>query len=116
VKIQRSNISSENQFRDFWAAAVSYQKSAQLPLWPSYPEEMIQNEIRAGFHFSAFLPRTFRRIDLGREGTRRRDLSSSDVREPGLQRKQFLCVGPPVGLWIRRRFQEKIYPNGHVGE
>jgi hypothetical protein len=56
VKIQRSSISSENQFRDFWTAAVSYQKSAQLPLWPSYPEEMIQNEIRAGFHFSAFLP------------------------------------------------------------
>ena len=55
MKFQRSNISSENQFREFWAAAVAYQKSAQLPFWLAYPEALIRNEISAGLHFSAFL-------------------------------------------------------------
>ena len=56
MKIQRSNISGENQFRDFWAEALAYQQSAQLPLWPEYPEALIRKEIEAGLHFSAFLP------------------------------------------------------------
>jgi ribosomal protein S18 acetylase RimI-like enzyme len=55
MKIHRSVGSSVPLFRDCWAAAVEYQKSAQLPLWPAYPEAMIDHEISAGLHYSAFL-------------------------------------------------------------
>jgi ribosomal protein S18 acetylase RimI-like enzyme len=56
MKIVRSTSSSESQFRDFWNAALSWQKSAGLPLWPPYPSEMIRAEILSGLHFSVFLP------------------------------------------------------------
>lgn len=56
MKICPSAASSNNQFRDFWNAAVSYQASKQLPLWPPYPEQKIKDEIHAGLHFSAFTP------------------------------------------------------------
>jgi hypothetical protein len=55
MKIRRSVISAESEFRDFWVAALSYQKLNQLPLWPAYPEEKIRNEVREGLHFSVFL-------------------------------------------------------------
>lgn len=56
MKIYRSASSSIPQFRDYWTAAVEYQKSANLPLWPVYPEAVIDREIDAGLHYSAFLP------------------------------------------------------------
>jgi len=54
MTIRPSASSSINQFRDFWIAAISYQALKQLPLWPTYPEQKIKNEIEAGFHFSVF--------------------------------------------------------------
>ena len=56
MKIHRSTISAEGQFRDFWNAALAYQQAAQLPVWPAYPEAKIREEIGAGLHFSGFLP------------------------------------------------------------
>lgn len=56
MKIRPSTAASNNQFRDFWNAAISYQASRELPLWPPYPEQQIEDEIRAGLHFSAFTP------------------------------------------------------------
>jgi GNAT superfamily N-acetyltransferase len=56
MKIHRSLGSDVPQFRDYWAAAVEYQKSERLPLWPVYPEAMIDREISSGLHYSAFLP------------------------------------------------------------
>jgi GNAT superfamily N-acetyltransferase len=37
-------------------AALTYQKSKHLPLWPSYPEQRIKDEIHAGLHFSVVMP------------------------------------------------------------
>jgi GNAT superfamily N-acetyltransferase len=56
MKIQRSTISDESQFHEFWTAALAYQQSVKSQLWPEYPEALIRNEIEAGLHFSAFLP------------------------------------------------------------
>ena len=56
MKITRSRLSDVSCFRDFWEAALEYQRSARLPLWPLYPTDLIDNEIRAGLHYSAFLP------------------------------------------------------------
>lgn len=56
MKIHRSTLSSVAEFRNFWAAALAYQASAQLPPWSPYPEEKINDEIAAGLHFSAFMP------------------------------------------------------------
>jgi GNAT superfamily N-acetyltransferase len=56
MQIQRSKLSTDGNFRNFWNAALCYQKLKQLPLWPSYPEEKIKKEIQTGLHFSAFLP------------------------------------------------------------
>ncbi|GAC1375092.1 MAG: GNAT family N-acetyltransferase [Aquirhabdus sp.] len=56
MKIQSSTLHDVSVFRDFWNAALDYQKAKQLPLWPNYPEEQINHEIRAGLHFSAYLP------------------------------------------------------------
>jgi len=56
MKIHRSTSSDNDTFCDFWNAALSYQKSKQLPLWPSYPERQIRGEIQAGLHFSVFMP------------------------------------------------------------
>ncbi len=56
MKIHPSISSTASEFRDFWNAALAYQKSAQLPVWPSYPEQKIKDEIQAGLHFSVFLP------------------------------------------------------------
>ncbi len=56
MEIRPSVASSESKFRDFWNAAVSYQASRQLPLWPTYPEESINDEIKAGLHFSVYMP------------------------------------------------------------
>lgn len=56
MKIYRSLSSSNDVFRDFWKAALTYQKSKQLPLWPVYPEQRIKDEIHAGLHFSVVMP------------------------------------------------------------
>jgi hypothetical protein len=56
MKILRSTSFSTSEFRAFWNAALAYQKAAQLPLWPSYPEGKIKDEIQSGLHFSVFLP------------------------------------------------------------
>lgn len=56
MKINRSLRLHVPEFRDFWEAALVYQKSARLPLWPPYPAGLVDNEIQAGLHFSAFLP------------------------------------------------------------
>jgi len=56
MKIIRSTSSAATEFRDFWNAALAYQKAAGLPLWPPYPSEKIETEIQSGLHFSAFLP------------------------------------------------------------
>ena len=55
MKIRRSTLASEPEFSHFWTAALAYQKSVQLPLWPPYPKERIKDEIRSGLHFSVFL-------------------------------------------------------------
>ena len=55
MKIHRSPSSSVPLFRDCWAAAVEYQKTANLPLWPAYPEAVIDREIGEGLHYSALL-------------------------------------------------------------
>ncbi len=52
MKIYRSSSSSNEMFRDFWNAALTYQESRQLPLWPAYPEQKIKDEIHAGLHFT----------------------------------------------------------------
>jgi GNAT superfamily N-acetyltransferase len=56
MKIYRSRFSDENRFRDFWNAALSFQKSRQLPLWPPWLEQKIKDEIQSGLHFSVFMP------------------------------------------------------------
>jgi GNAT superfamily N-acetyltransferase len=56
MKIVDSVSSSEIEFREFWNAALAFQNAAGLPLWPSYPAETIETEIRLGLHFSVFLP------------------------------------------------------------
>ena len=56
MRIHPSTTSSENKFRDFWSAAISYQVSKQLPLWSPYPEQKIKDEIQTGLHFSVFTP------------------------------------------------------------
>ena len=56
MKIQTSTAANDNQFRDFWNAAIAYQTLNQLPLWPAYPEQKIKAEIQAGLHFSVFMP------------------------------------------------------------
>jgi GNAT superfamily N-acetyltransferase len=56
MKISRSLPSDEPKFREFWGAAIAYQKANHLQLWPPYLEDRIGAEIRAGLHFSAFLP------------------------------------------------------------
>jgi hypothetical protein len=55
MKIYPSILTAEREFREFWSAAIQYQKSKQLPLWPSYPEEKIRGEITPELHFSAFM-------------------------------------------------------------
>jgi hypothetical protein len=56
MNIHHSAISSEPTFRDYWAAALAYQNSKRLQLWPAYPEKTIKDEIETGLHFSAFMP------------------------------------------------------------
>jgi GNAT superfamily N-acetyltransferase len=56
MKIYRSVPSSNDLFRDFWNAALICQKSNHLPLWPSYPEQRIEDEIHAGLHFTVVMP------------------------------------------------------------
>jgi hypothetical protein len=56
MKIHPSAIAHHGKFRTFWDAALAYQSSKQLPLWPSYPEERINEEIQTDLHFSAFMP------------------------------------------------------------
>jgi GNAT superfamily N-acetyltransferase len=56
MKIHRSASSSESRFRDFWDAALSYQKSVGSAVWPPYPAKKISAEILSGQHFSVFLP------------------------------------------------------------
>jgi ribosomal protein S18 acetylase RimI-like enzyme len=56
MKILRSISSATTEFRDFWDTALSYQKAVGSQLWPSYPAEKIEDEIRSGLHFSVFLP------------------------------------------------------------
>jgi GNAT superfamily N-acetyltransferase len=55
MKIHRSTKSSESLFREFWDAALTYQKSVGSSLWPSYPADKIKSEILSGHHFSIFL-------------------------------------------------------------
>ncbi|HEX3627671.1 MAG TPA: GNAT family N-acetyltransferase [Verrucomicrobiae bacterium] len=55
MKVVRSVLSSENKFRDFWDAALSFQNAAGMPLWSPYPADKIKGEIQAGLHYSAFL-------------------------------------------------------------
>ncbi len=54
MKIRQSTVASEREFNVFWTAARACQESAQMPLWPPYPEARIKDEIRAGRHFSVF--------------------------------------------------------------
>jgi GNAT superfamily N-acetyltransferase len=56
MNILRSVNSSEPGFRDFYAAALAYQSSHRLQVWPAYPEKAINDEIKNGIHFSVFLP------------------------------------------------------------
>jgi hypothetical protein len=55
MKIIRSTSSYESEFRDFWNAALAYQKAEGLPLWPAFPVGKIKAEIQSGLHFSVFL-------------------------------------------------------------
>ena len=56
MRIHPSTSHSTPEFRQFWDAALAFQKSRNLPLWSSYPEALISDEIRDVRHFSAFLP------------------------------------------------------------
>lgn len=56
MKINPSAPASVAEFRNFWAAALAYQASAQLPTWSPYPDEKINTEIATGLHFSGFTP------------------------------------------------------------
>jgi GNAT superfamily N-acetyltransferase len=56
MNILPSIISSGPLFRDFWTAALAYQSSKRLQLWPAYPEKTINDEIKGGLHFSVFMP------------------------------------------------------------
>ncbi len=55
LTIRPSVISAEPEFTKFWDAALAFQQSRQLPVWPAYPRELILEEIAAGRHFSAVL-------------------------------------------------------------
>lgn len=48
MKISPSKLSAEGEFREFWIAALAYQKTKRLPLWPSDPEKTIRDEIAGG--------------------------------------------------------------------
>jgi ribosomal protein S18 acetylase RimI-like enzyme len=56
MTIRPSSMFSESKFRDFWAAALAYQKREGLQIWPAYPEKALREEIEARRHFSAFTP------------------------------------------------------------
>lgn len=56
MRIHCSEQSDILAFRAFWDSAADYQRARQLPVWPSFPEERIRDEIRAGLHFSARMP------------------------------------------------------------
>ena len=56
MEIRPSSSSHAQEFRRFWEAALEYQRSSGLPLWPPFPTELIDSEVRDGLHFSAFTP------------------------------------------------------------
>jgi len=56
MNILRSVFSSVPEFHNCWTAAVAYQRSEGLQLWPAYPEKRVNEEIQRGLHFSAFTP------------------------------------------------------------
>lgn len=56
MKIRPSMHSDIGAFRNFWDSALVYQKARQLPLWPPFPESHVEEEIRAGLHFSSDFP------------------------------------------------------------
>ncbi|MEO9116337.1 MAG: GNAT family N-acetyltransferase [Gemmatimonadaceae bacterium] len=56
MKIHRSKQSDIHDFRAFWDSAADYQRARRLPVWPAFPEERINDEMRAGLHFSARMP------------------------------------------------------------
>ncbi len=56
MKIRPSTPSDPRTFREFWDSALAYQKARVLPLWPTFPEQRIAEEIRAGLHFSSEFP------------------------------------------------------------
>jgi len=56
MKIRPSTPSDLRTFREFWDSALAYQKARALPLWPTFPEQRIAEEIRAGLHFSSEFP------------------------------------------------------------
>lgn len=52
MHIFHSKLVDIDVFRDFWNAALSYQRQNKLPLWPSFPKWNIEQEIQSGLHFS----------------------------------------------------------------
>lgn len=55
MKIYLRSQSDVMKFRGFWMSAISYQRAGNFPLWPSYPESQISEEIESSRHFSAYL-------------------------------------------------------------
>lgn len=56
MKIRPSTRSDIDTFRDFWNSALAYQRARRFPLWPPFPEKHMEEEIRAGLHFSSDFP------------------------------------------------------------
>lgn len=56
MKVRPSTRSDIATFKDFWDSAVDYQKAEGLPLWPCFPQRMIEDEIGNGLHFSVDFP------------------------------------------------------------
>ena len=47
-----SDKSNFNVFKSYWNSALLYQKSNSLPVWPSFPDEIILGEMINGRHYT----------------------------------------------------------------
>ena len=55
MQVRPSTKKDIRVFKDFWDCAVDYQKARNLPLWPCFPQQMIEDEIEHAMHFSVRL-------------------------------------------------------------
>ena len=56
MEIRPSRLADLDRFREFWNAAIAYQRQFNYPLWSEYPESTLRDEIGKGLHYSAYTP------------------------------------------------------------